>query len=88
MLDAKAVLEFWFSETVRSLWFNSTPEFDTQLQKRFEPLVLAAQSGQLSEWENDPLSALALVIVLDQFPLNIYRGRAASCRGWLRRTPQ
>ena len=76
--QAEAVLEFWFSETVRPLWFNSTPEFDRQLQQRFEPLVVAAQKGLLDEWKNDPRSALALTLVLDQFPLNIYRGQAAS----------
>lgn len=72
------VLEFWFSEPVRRHWFNSTTQLDTQIRERFEILWHAAADGALTPWESSPRGALALVIVLDQLPLNMYRGRAQS----------
>lgn len=70
------VIEFWFSERVRALWFNSNPAFDAELRERFEGLWRAAAAGELAEWEASAEGALALVIVLDQFPLNMYRDKA------------
>ncbi|NNF95899.1 MAG: DUF924 domain-containing protein [Halobacteria archaeon] len=69
----QSILEFWFSDTVRPLWFQSTPEFDAELRDRFEPVCHSAEQGNLGDWAETPEGALALVIVLDQFPLNIYR---------------
>ncbi len=71
------ILSFWFAERVRPLWFRSTPEFDAEIRQRFEQTWQAARHGQLSAWEADAAGALALVIVLDQFPLNMYRNKAA-----------
>lgn len=68
------ILEFWFSERVRPLWFNSNPEFDGELTERFLATYQAAAADALQEWENSPEGALALVIALDQFPLNMFRG--------------
>jgi uncharacterized protein (DUF924 family) len=73
---AAEVLTFWFSERVRPLWFRSTPGFDGEIRQRFEETWQAARDGKLSEWEVDGAGALALVIVLDQFPLNMYRDQA------------
>lgn len=72
------VLDFWFSPQVSRLWFASTPEFDRELRERFEPLLERATKGELRSWRETPEGALALVIVLDQFPLNMYRGQAKS----------
>ncbi len=72
------VLDFWFSEAVRPLWFNATPEFDRELEGRFRGLWEAAAGGGLDHWQETPEGALALVIVLDQFPLNMFRGQPAS----------
>jgi len=69
------VLSLWFSERVKPLWFNSTPEFDAELRERFDDTLRAAARGELDDWARTPEGALALVIVLDQLPLNIYRGR-------------
>jgi uncharacterized protein (DUF924 family) len=76
--SADQVLTFWFSARVRALWFRSTPEFDTEIRQRFEPTWRAARDGRLGDWESDAAGALALVIVLDQFPLNMYRGQGLS----------
>ena len=75
------VLTFWFSESIKPLWFNSTPEFDEELTEKFLDTYQAALNGELSEWEETPQGALALVICLDQFALNIFRGKAEGFAG-------
>jgi uncharacterized protein (DUF924 family) len=77
-VDYREINEFWFSERVRPLWFRSTPEFDTQLRERFLATWQAATAGELDGWRDCAEGALALVIVLDQFPLNMFRGEARS----------
>ena len=76
--SAAEILEFWFAAEVKPLWFASTPEFDEALRERFLATYRAAATGQLEDWERTPLGALALVIVLDQFPLNLFRGQPES----------
>jgi uncharacterized protein (DUF924 family) len=73
-----SILDFWFSARVRPLWFKSTPEFDAEVRQRFAGTWQSAQRGELRAWEDSANGALALVIVLDQFPLNMYRGRPES----------
>ena len=68
------VIDLWFSPETQKLWFASTPAFDAELRERFEATWQAARDGELGHWEDTAASALALVIVLDQFPLNMYRG--------------
>ena len=72
------ILDFWFSDEVCKLWFKSTPEFDALLRERFEALCARAQQGELDGWLQSAEGCLALVIVLDQFPLNMFRGQAQS----------
>ena len=72
------ILDFWFSDEVRKLWFNSTPEFDALLRERFEALWTRARSGELDGWRQSAAGCLALILVLDQFPLNMFRGQAQS----------
>lgn len=73
--DPDSILDFWFSARVCPLWFASTPEFDAEVRRHFAVTWQAAQHGELGAWEDSANGALALVIVLDQFPLNMYRGR-------------
>ena len=68
------VLDFWFAPASRERWFNATPAFDESIRSDFEGAWQQARDGQLASWESGPEGALALVIVLDQFPLNMYRG--------------
>lgn len=77
-MQPNEILDFWFSPLVRRLWFDSTPEFDQELKMRFEFMVQAAARGELDTWQRTPEGALALVLLLDQLPLNIYRGQAQS----------
>lgn len=76
--DPRQVLDFWFSADTRPLWFRSTPEFDARLREDFLDVWQAAARGELEAWNATPEGALALVIVLDQFPLNMFRGQAES----------
>lgn len=72
------ILKFWFSEPVCSHWFSSTPELDQTIGDRYESLWGQAGDGHLDHWMTTAEGCLALVILLDQFPLNMYRGEPES----------
>lgn len=76
MSDRQEVLGFWFSSRISKHWFDSTPELDAEIRARFEPIWRQARRGELDGWAETPEGALALIIILDQFPLNMYRGQA------------
>ena len=81
LITPDALIQFWFSERVRPLWFNSTPEFDVELREHYLETYQAALNGELAHWANTPEGALALVICLDQLPLNMFRGELESFAG-------
>lgn len=68
-----AVLSFWFSEKVKPLWFKKDPEFDQEIKQRFSTTYRLARAGELDDWRNNPKDILALIILLDQFPRNMFR---------------
>ncbi len=70
------IVDFWFSAAVSKLWFKSTPEFDRQLRDDYEATWQQARDGEFDHWRDSAVGCLALVIVLDQFPLNMFRGDA------------
>lgn len=70
------IIDFWFVDETRKLWFNSTPEFDRQLCDAYLQTWEQACRGELDHWMQSGAGCLALVIVLDQFPLNMFRGSA------------
>ncbi|MFT5219215.1 MAG: hypothetical protein ACI9LO_000064 [Planctomycetota bacterium] len=72
------ILDFWFSTEVTALWFKSTPEFDRLLSERYQDVWSQASRGELDHWSETGEGCVALVIVLDQFPLNMFRGQAKS----------
>lgn len=74
----QAIIDFWFSDAVSKLWFNATPEFDRQLRDDYQALWEQASRGELADWAETAQGSLALVIMLDQFPLNMFRGTARS----------
>jgi uncharacterized protein (DUF924 family) len=85
MPDFGEVIDFWFGPPdspergrARKCWFEKDPVFDAVVRSRFEALHRRAATGRLSKWERTPLAALALVVVLDQFPRNMYRGEPRS----------
>lgn len=70
----KDVLDFWFLETQPQQWFQVNKEFDQTIRERFmEPYEMAAR-GEFDEWQKNPDGALALCILLDQMPRNMFRG--------------
>ena len=78
MTTAQTLIDFWFSPRVAKLWFNSTPAFDDELRERFADTYQAGYRGELDDWEATALGALALVILFDQIPLNIFRKQPQS----------
>jgi uncharacterized protein (DUF924 family) len=69
------VLAFWRAAG-SDRWFKKNAAFDAEITTRFLPTYEAAAAGRLAGWESTPAGALALVIVLDQFPRNMFRGSA------------
>ena len=74
-VSANDVLAFWLGAGPKK-WFTKDAAFDAEIAARFLPTYVAAAAGSLSDWEAKAESALALVIVLDQFPRNMFRGSA------------
>ncbi|PZM12848.1 DUF924 family protein [Rhizobium tubonense] len=70
------VLDFWFEECGREDWFKVSAALDEEIRRRFRDTHLALAGGVLGVWRATPENQLATVIVLDQFPRNIYRGTA------------
>ncbi len=75
------ILAFWFGREgeegygqFREAWFTKDPDFDREIRDRFEDVYEAAMAGKLEAWKEEARSCLALIIVLDQFPRNMFRG--------------
>jgi len=77
-IAAKEIVDFWFSDRVKQQWFSSNSELDKEIVEKYEALWEKASLGELDDWSEDPDGCLALVIILDQFPLNMFRGEAKS----------
>ena len=77
-MKVEDVLTLWFegdpSVWREKRWFEADPAFDREIATRFDFVLRAAGDGALDNWMETPDGALALVIVLDQFSRNIYRG--------------
>ena len=80
-----AILAFWFKEHELSapqidrrmdIWFGEDPAFDHEIQENFSADVAQASEGRLDHWADEPRGRLALILLLDQFRRNIYRGSA------------
>jgi len=69
-----AVVAFW-RDAGPDKWFKKDDAFDAEITRRFLPSYQAA-AGRLSSWEETPEGALALTLLLDQFPRNMFRGSA------------
>lgn len=70
------IIDFWFSAGVKKRWFKSTAAFDRRLNDTYQDLWRQATRGELDHWMNSAVGCLALTIILDQFPLNMFRGDA------------
>ncbi len=81
MSQANEILDFWFGNSTdadygkpRKVWFLAEAEFDNEIKNRFLNDYEKAALGYLDEWKEVPKSCLALILLLDQFPRNIFRG--------------
>ena len=98
-----AVLRFWFQECRPHQWFRRNAGFDAMVLERFGKLTSSALNGELSHWEQSSSSALALVLMMDQFTRQIWRHeprafagdayalrltRKAIAEGWLAAEPE
>ena len=76
---AEQILDFWYAGNIqdkRKAWFKKDPAFDDEIRNRFGRDVERAAGGELDAMADQPLGALALLILLDQFPRNLYRNDA------------
>ncbi len=69
------VIAFWLGVGQEN-WFADDPELDAEIRKRFEPQWRKARDGKLADWKRSAEGILALLILLDQFPRNMFRGKA------------
>src|SRR6476661_4908192 len=89
-MNIESILDFWFgthpddavvAKEQAKLWWSKNGETDDEMRRRFEDAVRSAATGELNEWLATARGRLALIILTDQFPRNIYRdtARAFSC---------
>ena len=89
-MTPETILDFWFGSDAddamvakqrSDLWWTKNKATDDEIRHRFENYVILADSEQLKDWLTTPRGRLALIILCDQFPRNIYRdtARAFSC---------
>lgn len=77
MRDTKyEILHFWFEEVQPAQWFQSNPELDALITEKFLATYEMAKDGLCDHWASDADGALALVLLLDQFPRHMFRGKA------------
>ena len=72
-ITPSGILAFW-REAGRERWYERSDAFDAEVRRRFLALWQKAVAGEIASWEASDDGALALVIVLDQFPRNMFRG--------------
>lgn len=77
----REILDFWFTQPddpnfgkSRQAWFQKDQEFDQQIRHRFFDDYQLAKNGELNTWQEHDSSYLALILLLDQFPRNLFRG--------------
>lgn len=79
MRDIKQeILHFWFEETAPALWFQKNEQFDQHIRERFLSAYKLAAEGVCDSWRDDADGCVALCVVLDQFPRNMFRGTQAA----------
>ncbi|MGH8671617.1 MAG: DUF924 family protein [Burkholderiales bacterium] len=76
------IVDFWFGEDAaalqqrRALWFSKQPTFDDEIRRRFQAVYLQAAADGLQAWKGTAPGCLALILLLDQFPRNMFRSSA------------
>ena len=70
------IIRFWMEEVGEPRWFDPNAALDSEIARRFGKTYALARDGKLRGWENTAEGALGLLILLDQFPRNMFRGNA------------
>ena len=85
MSHFEPILDFWFGKPTdqnygkpRRAWFIKSTAFDQEIRQTFSSDYQQAAAGKLNNWQEFPLSCLALIILLDQFPRNLFRHQPQS----------
>ena len=71
--SVKAILDFWFVESSLEDLFKRSKDFDQKIRNRFMSDYEKAIDNQYEDWQDDPESCVALIILLDQFSRNLFR---------------
>lgn len=75
-MRAEDILYFWFTEAGKKGWWEKSKAFDDLIRRRFGMLYEAARQGELYAWRDRDEGRLAEIIILDQFPRNMFRDSA------------
>lgn len=78
MCNPAEIIGFWIDEVGPDGWYKSSPELDARIRERFEPAWRSAADGAFHDWTTLPDTALAYLILTDQFPRNMFRNNADS----------
>lgn len=87
MPDYSPILDFWFEDAgeasggANRRWFGGGKQTDAAIRERFGDAIVTAMNGGLEAWADHAHGRLALILLLDQFPRNIYRGTAQAYAG-------
>jgi uncharacterized protein (DUF924 family) len=73
MVEIAAILDFWFADGMAGRWFKKDPAFDAEVRTRLSAAYETAASGELDHWMDSADGCLALCILLDQAPRNLFR---------------
>jgi len=77
-ITPESILEYWYSDRIKKHWFNSTEDLDKEIKEKYESAWKSAIRGELNDWKKSAEGCLALAIIFDQFPLNMFRGDVKS----------
>jgi uncharacterized protein (DUF924 family) len=80
--DINRIISYWFEgDDLIKKWFtgsHQSPQVDAEIRAKFGDLVEKSRASQLTSWAEQPQDALALIVLLDQFPRNLFRGSPLS----------
>ncbi len=86
-INPSDIHQFWFQESLtnpqelencKAEWFGGSRSFDDTIRRAYSDLPDRALNNEFDHWQSDPLFATSLILILDQFPRNMYRGTARS----------
>tara|TARA_B100001123_G_scaffold450319_1_gene620415 strand:+ start:390 stop:932 length:543 start_codon:yes stop_codon:yes gene_type:complete len=81
MVEKEKILNFWFKECNPGEWFKKNNDFDQMIKNRFYSAIEDAIEGKLDCWEETETGCLALIILLDQLPRNVFRDTPSAFAG-------